>query len=156
MVIPGTEPSAIFITPLNFHISHLVLKTTTGSGQGRYCPILWTRHQPHFPNEAGLSHMTNCYRMGTRTLIFLLQGRCLSCTVLCATKDMWRHFKWPRLRDCSYNPSWLAADLPEAISRLLMLFHIKQVWEWVTWLAQTSKVIASALLGNSSPPFAWG
>lgn len=127
MVIPGTEPSAIFITPLNFHISHLVLKTTTGSGQGRYCPILWTRHQPHFPNEAGLSHMTNCYRMGTRTLIFLLQGRCLSCTVLCATKDMWRHFKWPRLRDCSYNPSWLAADLPEAISRLLMLFHIKQV-----------------------------
>lgn len=57
--------------------------------------------------------------------------------------------KWLHLRDCSYNPSWLAADLPEAISSLLMLFHIKQVWEWVTWLAHTSKVIASAGLGNS-------
>lgn len=60
----------------------------------------------------------------------------------------WRYTKWPCLRDWSYNLSWLAADLPEAISSLLMLFHIKQVWEWVTWLAQISKVIASVLLGN--------
>lgn len=64
--------------------------------------------------------------------------------------------KWLHLRDCSYNRSWLAADLPEAISSLLMLFHIKQVWEWVTRLAQTSKVIASAQLGNSKSSLCLG
>ena len=68
--------------------------------------------------------------MGTRTLISLLQGQSFSCTVLCTTEDhVERHFKRPRLRDCYYNRSWLAADLPEAISSLLMLFHIKQVCE---------------------------
>lgn len=93
----------------------------------------------------------NCCRMGACSLFCGLQGQSLS-------RTQWSTFlktcgekrcKWLHLRDCSYNLSWLPADLPEAISSLLMLFHIKQVWEWVTWLAHTSKVIASAGLGNS-------
>lgn len=70
-------------------------------------------------------------------------------SAVCLWRHVERHCKWLHMRDCSYNLSWLAADLPEAICSLLVLFHIKHVWVLVTWLAHTSKVIALALLENS-------
>lgn len=69
--------------------------------------------------------------MGASRLFYGLQGQSLSwtqCSALLKTCGENRR-KRLHLRDCSYNLSWLAADLPEAISSLLMLFHIKQVWE---------------------------
>lgn len=69
--------------------------------------------------------------MGARSLFYGLQGQSLSwmqCYAFLKTCGENR-CKWLPVRDCSYNRSWLAADLPEAISSLLMLFHIKQVWE---------------------------
>lgn len=69
--------------------------------------------------------------MGAGSLFCGLQGQslswmqCGSFLKTCGEKCC----KWLHLRDCSYNLSWLPADLPEAISSLLMLFHIKQVWE---------------------------
>ena len=158
MIIPGLQPSTISIPSLHsHHISHSILKTTAGCRQGGYWPILWTMYQSRFSGEADPSHLMNCYWMGSRTPIFLLQEGSLSFTVLYATEDRQIDIlKWLCLRNCSYNLSWLAADLLEAISSLLMLFHIKQVWEWVIWLAQTSQAIASARLETPRPPFAWG
>ena len=158
MIIPGLQPSTVSITSLHSrHISHSILKTTAGCRQGGYCPILWTRNQSHLSGEPDPSHLMNCYWIGSRTLIFLLPDGSLSFTVLYATEDRQIGIlKWLCLRNCSYNPSWLAADLLEAISSLLMLFHIKQVWEWVIWLAQSSRAAASARLETPRPPLPGG
>lgn len=143
MIIPVIQLSNIFIISLNSHnIPHFIPKTNIGGRQGSYCPMLDTRHEPHCfqTRQTQLNGNQNPDISTLRTVLFLYSA-------VYHWGHMERHFKRPYLRDCYYNQSWLAADLPEAISSLLMLFHIKQVWEWVTLAGtnQQSDCFSSAL-----------